>query len=71
MDKNEFLNRLRILYSIDGWELDNFLNDDAQDKFMRDPIRFLLRSDDERQDKIWAIIERRSKPREQTESKHE
>lgn len=58
MDKSEFINRLKILFSIDGWELDD-LSEQAQEEFVHDPVHFLLRSDDGRQNMIWDVIEKR------------
>lgn len=63
MDKNEFINRLKILHSIDTWELadceDYEFSEIAQEEFVHDPVHFLLRSDDARQDAIWKIIQKR------------
>jgi hypothetical protein len=66
MSKDEFINLLKILHSIDGWELDQAaldteyyktgIDDTWQENFVRDPVHVLLRSDDQRRDLIWSIM---------------
>lgn len=64
MDLQEFLNRTKILRSIDRDELVKAgvdMNDDRRwVEFMEQPIPFLIRTDDDVAAKIWAIVEKRA-----------
>ena len=57
---NDFINRLRIIASIDADELEDAGIFDWKD-FQRDPYKWLMRADDEKAAKLWALIEKRSK----------
>lgn len=60
----EFHNGLRILTSIDQYEVEAFMpGDDAWRSFCRDPFRYFIRADDETADAIWRIIEARQSKR--------
>lgn len=61
MTKREFRNLLCIILSTDSWELDQ-LDSAQQMAFVRDPINYFLRSDDERTDVIWSAMMRRVTP---------
>ena len=58
MTQHEFLNRLRSLWNIDGWQLPE-LNAKEQAAFMTDPTRFLIRCNDAQAAAIWREIEKR------------
>jgi hypothetical protein len=68
MNKAEFHNALRILWSIDLFELQGvglWVDPDPLamkrwESFRDNPYDFFIRCDDETADKIWAIIQRRS-----------
>jgi len=72
MDLARFSNALRILRSIDGPELDraaafcevgaSLALHGARYRFSDDPVRFFLKADDQSQDAIWRIIEKRQPP---------
>lgn len=65
MDLARFLNALRILRSIDRWELDEAkavtpnLSDKFWVSFRDNPYDFMMRCDDETAAKLWALIEAR------------
>jgi hypothetical protein len=63
MLKNEFLNRLRSLFHIDGEQLPE-LTAGEQLNFIRNPTRYFMICDDGQQDAIWREIEKRQKPAE-------
>ena len=56
--KHAFLNRLRTLTCIDGWQLPE-LSKGEQDAFMADPYRFFMRADKAQSDAIWREVEKR------------
>ncbi|MDE2104465.1 MAG: hypothetical protein KGL39_44935 [Patescibacteria group bacterium] len=56
---HEFLNRVRILQSTVPLEVP-FLAARQWTSFRDDPVRFLLRADDETAQRIWNAVERRS-----------
>jgi hypothetical protein len=56
-----FRNRLRILNSIDSFELPG-MPDEKVRAFLRDPVRFLIRADEPTAQLIWAALERRERP---------
>lgn len=58
MTQAQFLNCLRILHSIDGWQVPE-LSSDQQRSFMRDPVDYFLRAPDHQQAVIWREIEKR------------
>lgn len=60
----EFHNALRILTSIDRYELVAFKVIDPDDgaawqAFRTDPFRWFIRADDERAERLWRIIQAR------------
>ena len=57
MTKREFRNLLCIILSVDSWEL-TYLDTAQQKAFVRDPVNYFLRSDDERSDIIWEAMMR-------------
>jgi hypothetical protein len=67
----DFLNRLRILRSIDGHELltagvvspnDALGHGDRLTRFMADPYLFFMRCDDETAMALWLLLNSRSTP---------
>jgi hypothetical protein len=59
MTLNDFHNGLRLLRSIDSYEVGDPLWYTA---FRHDPFEFFIRCDDETAAKIWAAMEKRMKP---------
>lgn len=64
MDASRFFNALRIMYSLDMHELvDAGVIDGGHSgpflRFSKDPLRECLRYDDDRQEKLFALIESR------------
>lgn len=53
-----FLNRLRTLFNIDGYLLPE-LTAEQQAEFVRDPVRYLIRTDKDQTLAIWREVERR------------
>jgi len=58
MTQAEFMNRIRSLYNIDGWQLPE-LNDGDWPKFRDDPARYLVLCSDRQADAIWREVEKR------------
>lgn len=56
MTKQEFLNRLRSLFNIDGWKLPE-LSKDEQAMFVSSPVRYLMKCDDQQADAIWREVD--------------
>lgn len=56
--KHAFINRLRSMTCIDGWQLPE-LSERDQMAFMADPFRFLMRADEAQSDAIWREVEKR------------
>jgi hypothetical protein len=57
MTLSDFKNTLRILSSIDEYELAPLgWARSKRDEFFLDPVRFLLVVDDKTSDQLWAII---------------
>jgi hypothetical protein len=63
---DEFINKLKILRSIDGCEIeDEAANRNAVfapenvDRFLKDPMTRFIQMDDAHRKVIWAIVERR------------
>lgn len=66
MTLDEFHNALRILTGIDRYELVAFKVIDQDDgaawhAFRTDPFRWLIRADDEQTERLWRIIQARSR----------
>lgn len=63
MRLDEFHNGLRILMGIDRYELEavGITSVVEWEKFRTDPYRYLIRTDDEKAEKIWSIVEQRMK----------
>jgi hypothetical protein len=53
----EFVNELRRLHCIDGWYIPE-LSPERQQRFVDNPVQFLIRADDETQEAIWRAMER-------------
>jgi hypothetical protein len=51
-----FLNMLKTLHCIDGWDVETFLSEAQTGAFLTDPVKFFLKADDPTQEKIWAIV---------------
>lgn len=62
MTKQEFLNRIRSLHNIDGWDLPE-LTDAEKRKFIQNPVLYFIRCDDAQSDAIWREVEKRQRPR--------
>lgn len=58
LDHHAFANMLRSLYNIDGWQLPQ-LSQYRQQEFMRQPVDFFLRADEEQQAAIWREVAKR------------
>lgn len=56
---NDFLNRIRTLHCIDGYELAEILTPEQTRRFLKDPINFMLTSDSARGSAIWKLVEKR------------
>lgn len=61
-----FLNRVRILHCVDGYEIEAAMQctglqmDAARwQRFRANPVEFMLQADDASQKALWSIIERR------------
>jgi hypothetical protein len=70
-DLRKFLNRIRILHCIDGYEIEAAMQStglqmDAERwrRFRTSPADFLVQADDATQRALWSIIERREAPKE-------
>jgi len=71
-DLKLFLNRVRILHCVDGYEIEDAMQStglqmDAERwrRFRDNPVGFMIQADDASQRALWSIIERReSKGRE-------
>jgi hypothetical protein len=59
-DRHRFLNRVRSLFNIDGWQLPE-LSPAQQAKFMADPVNYFMRCESAHADAIWREIERRQR----------
>ena len=57
-EKHAFINRLRSMTCIDGWQLPE-LPKHEQLRFMADPFGFLMRADAAQSDAIWREFEKR------------
>jgi hypothetical protein len=60
MQKRSFINRIRSLSNIEGFQLPELTNDE-QRRFVRDPLRYLLDADEAQSDAIMREIENRQK----------
>lgn len=60
MNNQAFLNRLRSLFNIDG-DLLPELSAEQQRAFVVDPVRYLMRADDEQDDAIMREVEKRQR----------
>jgi hypothetical protein len=58
MTQHQFTNALRSLFNIDGYLLPE-LTDEQQREFVRDPVRYLIRTDKAQQDAIWREVSKR------------
>lgn len=65
---HDFLNALRVLHSIDMDELENAgvirKGDlEAWTRFREGPANWAIRADDDKAEKLWALVQRRMRPR--------
>ena len=60
--RDRFMNGLRILHSIDRWEIEDLVNVNWE-SFSRDPSRYLIAASDNFADAICGIVERRQPDR--------
>ncbi|MBO9380075.1 hypothetical protein GG804_25225 [Sphingomonas histidinilytica] len=58
MNKDEFLNRVRSLFNIDGYLLPELSKED-QARFVRDPVRYFMHTDKAQSDAIFREVEKR------------
>lgn len=57
-DQHQFTNMLRSLFNIDGYLLPE-LTSEQQREFIRDPVRYFIRTDKPQQDAIWREVAKR------------
>ena len=57
-EQRTFTNNVKILYSLDQHEVP-FLQGQYWQRFSSDPVRYLIRADDETADAIWAAVVKR------------
>lgn len=60
MTQAEFSNALRILCSVDFYDVEDILHPSEWKDFQKDPCRFWARADDVTQDKLWTVVEARA-----------
>lgn len=58
MTQHEFANCVRSLFNIDGYLLPE-LTGEQQVEFVRDPVRYFIRTDKRQQDAIWHQVAKR------------
>lgn len=58
MDQRLFTNMLRSLFNIDGYLLPELTSDQQRD-FLRDPVRYFIRTDKAQQDAIFREVAKR------------
>jgi hypothetical protein len=58
MDQPLFTNMVRSLFNIDGYQLPE-LTSDQQREFVRDPVRYFIRTDKAQQDAIFSEVAKR------------
>lgn len=58
MDQHTLLNCIRSLFNIDGYLLPE-LSDDQQREFVRDPVRYFMRTDNAQQTAIFREVSKR------------
>jgi hypothetical protein len=61
MSQHDFLNGIRSLFNIDGYQLPE-LNWGQQLDFVQNPVKFFIQADDEQQAAIWREVAKRQKP---------
>ena len=61
MNENDFANRLRSLFNIDGFLLAPELNKLEQQAFVMNQVSFYLKCNDRKRAAIWREIEKRQK----------
>ena len=69
-DLHQFLNRMRILHCIDGYEIEQEMaatglemTEKRWNEFRRSPTDFMICADDPTQAALWSIIQRREAKR--------
>lgn len=61
MNLPNFLNRVRGLFNINGWLLEDALTHEQQVEFVRDPPRYFINlADAEQQRAIWRELQKRA-----------
>lgn len=58
MDQHFFINAVRSLFNIDGYLLPE-LTREQQGEFLRDPVRYFIRTDKVQQDAIYREVAKR------------
>jgi len=56
---HDFVNRIRIMNSLDGWELEG-MSDYMIKNFLVDPYRTIMKLDDKNLAIVWKAIEKRN-----------
>lgn len=62
MNMQNFINRAKALYNIDGYKLADVLDDEHQARFVRDPVGYFFACDDRTRARIWEEVQKRAKP---------
>jgi Bacterial RNA polymerase, alpha chain C terminal domain len=63
MNLNNFINRVRGLFNIDGMLLADTLSREQQSEFCRDPVHYLINKADKPQlESIWRELQKRATP---------
>lgn len=60
MSLSDFLSVLRALHNVEPWALAEVcpgIDEDAQHRMAKDPVRFLMRADAERGDALWRLMQ--------------
>lgn len=70
IDQPAFLNMLRSLHNIDGYQLPE-LTWGQQLDFVQNPVRFFMQAEDELQDAIWREVTKRQARLAEINTKHE
>ena len=60
-EMHQFLNRVRSLWSIDGYLLRDALTEEQRHEFMRDPVRYFAHTDRKQAEAIWREVQKRQR----------
>jgi hypothetical protein len=56
--EHDFVNKLRVMYSLDSWELDG-MSEYMIKNFLMDPFRTMMKLDEKNLAIVWKAIEKR------------